>query len=93
MEKKSIFSTIEENVISVGIVIMFIMETINVIFKFALPDFAGVPAEIAIFAYIWVCFLCMGFCTKKSANIIVDALTMHYPNKLKKLFKWISIYP
>ena len=47
------FKELEENVIAVGIIIMFIMETVNVICKFLAPGWMGIPEEISIFAYIW----------------------------------------
>lgn len=81
--KNHVLKNIEENVIAVGIIIMFIMETVNVVFKFLFPDWMGIPEEISIFAYIWVCFFCASYCTKRGANIIVDALTMKYPKKLQ----------
>lgn len=77
------FKELEENVIAVGIIIMFIMETVNVICKFLAPGWMGIPEEISIFAYIWVCFFCASYCTKRGANIIVDALTAKYPKKLQ----------
>lgn len=83
--KMSFLKNIEENVIAVGIIIMFLMETVNVIFKILIPKWKGVPEELAIFAYIWVCFFCASYCTKRGANIIVDALTAKYPEKLKKI--------
>lgn len=85
MKGDNIMKKLEENIIAVGIIIMFLMETFNVVCRFLIPSLAGVPEEISIFAYIWVCFLCASFCTKKGANIIVDALTMHYPEKLKHI--------
>ncbi|MBU5478649.1 TRAP transporter small permease [Eubacterium sp. MSJ-13] len=81
--KKTILKNIEENAIAIGIIIMFIMETVNVVCKFLFPTFVGIPEEISIFAYIWVCFLCASYCTKRGANIIVDALTAKYPKKLQ----------
>ena len=81
--KKHWFKELEENVISVGIIIMFLMETLNVICKFIAPECMGIPEEISTFAYIWVCFFCASYCTKRGANIIVDALTMKYPKKLQ----------
>ncbi|MFQ9389215.1 MAG: TRAP transporter small permease [Coprococcus sp.] len=33
--------------------------------------------------HIWVCFFCASYCTKRGANIIVDALTAKYPKKLQ----------
>ena len=44
------FKELEENVIAVGIIIMFIMETVNVICKFLAPGWMGIPEEISIFA-------------------------------------------
>ncbi len=85
MEKKrtDILKEAEENVIAVGIVIMFIMETLNVICKFFIPGLNGVPEEISVFAYIWVCFFCASYCTKRGANIVVDAIVSHYPKKIQ----------
>lgn len=82
-QKKGFFHEAEEYVIAVGITIMFLMETLNVICKFIVPAWTGIPEELSIFAYIWVCFFCASYCTKKSANIIVDAFTMKYPQRLK----------
>lgn len=81
--KKFVLKNIEENAIAVGIIIMFIMETMNVLCKFLFPKWMGIPEEISIFAYIWVCFFCASYCTKRGANIIVDALTAKYPKKLQ----------
>ena len=85
------FKELEENVIAVGIIIMFIMETVNVICKFLAPGWMGIPEEISIFAYIWVCFFCASYCTKRGANIIVDALTAKYPKKLQN-FLFMPVY-
>ena len=82
-EKTSFLRELEENVIAVGIVIMFLMETVNVICKFAIPGLTGIPEEISIFAYIWVCFFCASYCTKRGANIVVDALVSQYPKKFQ----------
>lgn len=64
-----IFDEAEENVIAAGIILMVLMETVNTIFKFAYPSAAGLPEELANFAYTWVaCFYAASFCTKRSAN-------------------------
>lgn len=77
--KKGWFDGLEENVIAVGIIVMVLMETMNIICKFLLPAFGGLPEELANYAYVWVAFLCASFCTKRGANIIVDALSNLYP--------------
>lgn len=84
-EKKHVLGHVEEYVIAIGIIIMFLMETVNVLCKFLVPSWTGIPEEISIFAYIWVCFFCASYCTKRCANIIVDALTMKYPKKLQNI--------
>ena len=83
-----IFDEAEENVIAAGIILMVLMETVNTIFKFAYPSAAGLPEELANFAYTWVAFLCASFCTKRSANIIVDALTNLYPKALRNVLEY-----
>lgn len=85
-----IFDEAEENVIAVGIILMVLMETVNTIFKFAYPSAAGLPEELANFAYTWVAFLCASFCTKRSANIIVDALTNLYPKALQNVLEYVQ---
>ena len=55
------FDEAEENVIAAGIILMVLMETVNTIFKFAYPSAAGLPEELANFAYTWVAFLCASF--------------------------------
>lgn len=82
---KKIFSNFEENIIAVGIIIMVVMETINVLCNKLMPQFSGIPQEIAIFVYIWVCFFCASYCTKKGANIIVDFITQKYNKKIQNL--------
>lgn len=83
MKEKSFFNKLEENVIAVGIIIMVVMETLNVVCRMINPSLNGVPEEIAVFAYTFVCFLCASYCTKKGENIIVDALTKKYNKKLQ----------
>ena len=85
-----IFDEAEENVIAAGIILMVLMETVNTIFKFAYPSAAGLPEELANFAYTWVAFLCASFCTKRSANIIVDALTNLYPKALRNVLEYVQ---
>lgn len=89
-KKISGFEALEENVIAVGIILMVFMETINTIFKFAYPSAAGLPEELANFAYTWVAFLCASFCTKRGANIIVDALTNLYPKALHNVLDYVQ---
>ena len=60
-----IFDEAEEKVIAAGIIFMVLMETVNTIFKFVHPSAAGLPEELANFAYTWVAFLCASFCTKR----------------------------
>lgn len=90
MEKKGFFDVLEENVIAVGIIIMVLMETLNTIFKFLVPSAAGLPEELANFAYTWVAFLCASFCTKRGANIIVDALTNCYPAAVRGVLDYLQ---
>ncbi len=85
-----IFDEAEENVIAAGIILMVLMETVNTIFKFAYPTAAGLPEELANFAYTWVAFLCASFCTKRGANIIVDALTNLYPKALRNVLEYLQ---
>ncbi len=85
-----IFDEAEENVIAAGIIFMVLMETVNTIFKFAYPSAAGLPEELANFAYTWVAFLCASFCTKRGANIIVDALTNLYPKALRNVLEYVQ---
>lgn len=88
--KLSFVDEAEENVIAVGIILMVIMEAINTVFKFVYPSAAGLPEELANFAYTWVAFLCASFCTKRGANIIVDALTNLYPKALKNVLNYFQ---
>ena len=90
MGENKFFSKLEENVIAVGIIIMVIMETLNVVCRIISPSLTGVPEEIAVFAYIFVCFLCASYCTKKGENIIVDVLTMRYNKKIQDYLKIIQ---
>lgn len=90
MGKNDFFDKLEENVIAVGIIIMVIMETLNVICSKFLPSFAGIPEELAIFSYIWVCFLCTSFCTKKGCNIVVDVLSARYNKKIQQYLKLLQ---
>ena len=82
---KKLLKGLEEYVIAVGIIIMFLMEALNVICRFLIPSWTGIPEELSIFAYIWVCFFCASYCTKRGANIIVDALTSRYSEKVKHI--------
>ena len=84
-----IFDEAEEKVIAAGIIFMVLMETVNTIFKFVHPSAAGLPEELANFAYTWVAFLCASFCTKRGANIIVDALTNLYPKALRNVLEYV----
>lgn len=90
MSKKVFFETIEENIIAVGIIIMVVMETANALCKLVFPAGSGYPEELACYAYVWVAFLCASFCTKRSANIIVDALANLYPEPVKKGLNYLQ---
>lgn len=81
------FASIEENVIAVGIIIMILMEAVNAITRNFIPVVGKIPEEIAIFAYIWVCFLCASFCIKKGSNIVVDVIKGKYPPKMQRFLK------
>lgn len=56
-----IFDEAEEKVIAAGIIFMVLMETVNTIFKFVHPSAAGLPEELANFAYTWVAFYAQAF--------------------------------
>lgn len=90
MEENKFFCKLEENVIAVGVIIMVIMETLNVICRVISPSLSGIPEEIAVFAYIFVCFLCASYCTKKGENIVVDVLTMKYNKNIQNNLKVIE---
>ena len=90
MGENKFFSKLEENVIAVGSIIMVIMETLNVVCRIISPSLTGVPEEIAVFAYIFVCFLCASYCTKKGENIVVDVLTMKYNKNIQNNLKVIE---
>ncbi len=90
MGKTSLFDGIEENVIAVGIIIMVVMETANALCKIFLPAGIGYPEELACYAYVWVAFLCASFCTKRSANIIVDALSNLYPKSVRNVLDYLQ---
>ena len=90
MNKKGFFDTIEENIIAVGIILMVIMETANAILKLVFPAGTGYPEELACYAYVWVAFLCASFCTKRSANIIVDALANLYPKPVRRVLDYLQ---
>lgn len=90
MKKNNFFDKLEENVIAVGIIIMVVMETLNVLFRIFVPSMKGVPEELAVFAYTFVCFLCASYCTKTGKNIIVDVLTTKYKKKVQKSLKVIE---
>lgn len=90
MKENSFFYKLEENVIAVGIIIMVVMETLNVVCRLLVPSLGGLPEELAIFAYTFVCFLCASYCTKKGENIIVDVLTMRYSKKIQNYLKIIQ---
>ncbi|WP_295295951.1 TRAP transporter small permease [uncultured Brachyspira sp.] len=81
--KNNFFSKIEEYLIAIGIIIMVVMESLNVVFNKIFPANTGLLEEVAIFSYIWVCFLCASFCTKKCANIIVDVFTSKYNKNIR----------
>lgn len=88
--KKGFFDVIEENVIAVGIIIMVLMETLNTICNFCFPALGGLPEELANYAYVWVAFLCASFCTKRGANIIVDALSNLYPAPVRRFLSYFQ---
>lgn len=90
MSKKGFFDTIEENIIAVGIIIMVAMETANAVCKLIFPAGIGYPEELACYAYVWVAFLCASFCTKRSANIIVDALSNLYPKSVRQVLDYLQ---
>ncbi|MDO4340281.1 MAG: TRAP transporter small permease subunit [Eubacteriales bacterium] len=90
MNKKRILEEIEENIIAVGIIIMVIMETMNAICDLFFKAGSGYPEELACYAYVWVAFLCASFCTKRGANIIVDALAKLYPAPVQKVLDYLQ---
>lgn len=83
----SFFASIEEHVIAVGIIIMILMEAFNALTRHLIPVVGEIPEEIAVFAYIWVCFLCASFCVKKGSNIVVDMIAAKYPSNIKRVLK------
>ena len=90
MKKIRFFEEIEENIIAVGIIIMVIMEAVNAICKLILKVGIGYPEELACYVYVWVAFLCASFCTKRGANIIVDALAKLYPAPIRKFLDYLQ---
>ena len=92
MKGKKFLDTIEENFIAAGIIVMVIMETINAICRNLIPTAGGIPEEIAIFVYIWVCFFCAAFCAKTGCNVVVDLMSGKFSKNIQrylKLFEYV----
>lgn len=90
MSKKSVFARLEENVIASCLIIMTISIALNAVLRYLSPSLEGLAEEIALFTYIWACFLCMSYATKTGTNIIVDAISSLYGEKVQYILGYLQ---
>lgn len=90
MDVRKIFSELEENIIAAAIIFMAIMQFLNVIVRNVIPAWDGIPQELAVFAYIWVSFLCLSYSAKKGCHVIVSVIADKYNKKVRNILEYVQ---
>jgi len=66
------------------------MQFLNPIVKNIAPSLGGIPEELAVFSYIWICFLYTSYSTKKGCHVIVAVLSVKYSQKVQKALAFLQ---
>ena len=82
---KKIDNHFEEYTLAVLIILMTIGEVVNAIFSISNSSLAGLPEEISIFFYVWICFLSVSYCAKHGCDVVVNMLSSKYNKTIQKL--------
>jgi len=90
MRIKLFWDHIEENIIAFFIIFMAIMQFLNIIVKHLVPSLDGIPQELAVFSYVWICFLCVSYSTKKGCHVIVSIFTTKYSQKIQRALAFLQ---